>query len=498
MVAASVLGVLALWPVASYAQTIPVVSDGPDALPGAWRVPFAQPAPTLVAASGTAGYGYTESVLDGSDQHHRVQGSLAAAVRPLHWLGFGLRFDGRYDAHSTAQGADDGFVGDPRIFARAAGRIGSVLGLGLHLGLWAPGSGAPSIVPSAFTLDMVGFASVFLPRVPLALSLRAGFRADQSANAAPDAALYSRADRLALGLSSFHAVLLGVAVVGRFGPVEPMLEWTWDALVGANAPLGASPMHVVGGARVHLSRVVPVTLGLVLDVSPSARPSLNAGAPLVDVSPRVSALLSLAVAFPARPAAPAVAVVRRGAEGNGQGVSTRPAQGGVASGRVLDPSGRPVENAEVTLVRQGAPPTQARSRADGTWRVEGLPPGSYTLTVRTAVGAERTQELQVALGAEARGEVVIEAGSATQGVLRGQARAYDGAGVAVSVRVVELDRALTANANGSFSLDVDPGQYTLEFSAPGYEPQRRSARVERNGVVILNVDLRRSRGRSPH
>jgi len=48
------------------------------------------------------------------------------------------------------------------------------------------------------------------------------------------------------------------------------------------------------------------------------------------------------------------------------------------------------------------------------------------------------------------------------------------------------------DAEGFFQIDVPPGEYEVVIEAPGYVAQRRKAQVERQGVVIVNADLRKS------
>jgi uncharacterized membrane protein len=46
---------------------------------------------------------------------------------------------------------------------------------------------------------------------------------------------------------------------------------------------------------------------------------------------------------------------------------------------------------------------------------------------------------------------------------------------------------------GTFELELPPGSYEVEVRARRFRPQRRQITIEENGVVILNVDLRRAR-----
>ncbi|MEI8257934.1 MAG: hypothetical protein WCJ30_19835, partial [Deltaproteobacteria bacterium] len=90
-------------------------STGSDGVPQVVQVPIATLSQPGATFAGTAGYGFTESVIDGSDAHHRIASTLTATVTPVAWLTGGVRFDGRYDAHTGTQGNDDGAVGDPRV-----------------------------------------------------------------------------------------------------------------------------------------------------------------------------------------------------------------------------------------------------------------------------------------------------------------------------------------------------------------------------------------------
>src|SRR5689334_13455157 len=95
--------------------------DAPNSLPGVVRVGLPAPNRVGLAASGTAGYGFTESVLAQNDKHNRVFGSVAASFRPNEWFAASLRIDGRYDWHrDVPDGNGGGAVGEPRLVLRAA------------------------------------------------------------------------------------------------------------------------------------------------------------------------------------------------------------------------------------------------------------------------------------------------------------------------------------------------------------------------------------------
>src|SRR5690606_37349528 len=77
-----------------------------------------------------------------------------------------------------------------------------------------------------------------------------GFRFDRSGRSADDADLLSDADRMSLGVSDSHAVLVGLGANLRGERTELFIETSLDYLVGSEAPgFRQSPMRAGGGAR---------------------------------------------------------------------------------------------------------------------------------------------------------------------------------------------------------------------------------------------------------
>ena len=61
-----------------------------------------------------------------------------------------------------------------------------------------------------------------------------------------------------------------------------------------------------------------------------------------------------------------------------------------------------------------------------------------------------------------------------------------------SIRVEPLGIEVSSDGEGTFRVDVPPGGYDVVLRAKGYTEQRRKIVVDRDGVVLLNVDLRGS------
>jgi hypothetical protein len=89
-------------------------------------------------------------------------------------------------------------------------------------------------------------------------------------------------------------------------------------------------------------------------------------------------------------------------------------------------------------------------------------------------------------------------GASLSGQLRGLVRSFRGSAVIANVEIhrvgsAETSRQVLRAEAGRFQLDVAPGTYEVRIEAAGYESQRRRVAVERNGVTLLNVDLKVAR-----
>lgn len=403
------------------------------------RVTVAGPSPrglTFIAASG---YGYTGSVLDSGDRHDRAMARLGVEGRATPWLGLALRFDGRYDHHSLpGRAADSGMVGDPRVQVRTDRALRGGFAVGARAGLWLPGRNAPSIDWSAMTPELVGMASYASPGVslPITLALNLGYRSDHSACSATDAPMLSPSDRSALGVSAFDAVLLGASASAGRGRVRGYAEWSWDLLVGSGSPAPlTSPMILGAGVRIAAAEALGVELAA--EVSPSRRPEMSATTPLVPIPPRLAGWIGLTYAIGTTRAAAA----------------PRPPAAEVT----------PLAESSPLKVAPPAVPDPAPAVAGDDDSRPALPGGQIRGYIRSLRGRTVDAEVEVReLGHEA------------------------------DKPDAPAPQALHAQ-DGRFELDVVPGNYEVRVSAPGYESQRRRIQVERNGVTLLNVDLRGAR-----
>jgi hypothetical protein len=272
-----------------------------DGVHAVGRVRPVAPGPTASVAAST-GYGFTEELFGAGDAHHRALGALAVAVQPTRWLEVVGLVVGRYDRHTGGPG-DDGWVGDPRVTATIA-HHGASRSLGLRLGLWLPGADAPSIEPSAATVEASAVAST---HGAIGLTASAGLRLDRSTETV-DAAMLSPADRVGLGYSDADAILVGLGARHRRGPWTVLGEASAELLFGDDAPaMSQSPWRLGVGARRDLNR--SLTVEALVEVGGSSRPSF-AELPaerLIAIEPRLA--IGLGLSWRPAPAAPRPVVV---------------------------------------------------------------------------------------------------------------------------------------------------------------------------------------------
>jgi hypothetical protein len=468
------------------------VGDARDALPGLVNVPVAgtfERAPVAIAAS--AGYGYTEGVIGNGDHHGRVFGTLAGSVRPAPWIAIALRLDGRYDSDSDATGSSTSFVGDPRAYVRVGTNLANGFRLGAQLGVWVPGDKAPSLVFKATTVDLVALAAYAPEGSPLVLALHAGGRIDNSASSVPSPERLTPSDRLELGVNEASGVLTGLgASLHASKRVELLGDVSADWLVGSRSPSAIESPIVIGlGARWDATESGVVSLQFALEASPSGRPGLAAGQPLVDLEPRVSGSVGLVIRPGAGAAAPASETHEP--EPAQENVVSTEATSAAVKGSVTTTTGAPLFHAKVTLTPPSGEPRVAETGSDGGFEFDDVPLGGATLAVEAKGYA--SAEKDVAVSVKIADVTVTLEQVIPPAQIRGLVRDFAGKPVAATVVIEPGGTTAAVAADGSFSIDVKPGAYDVSINAKGYAPQKRHVVVEPQGVTLLNVDLRGAR-----
>jgi hypothetical protein len=431
------------------------------------------------------GYAYTEDVLKLDDSHQRVFGAAAAAWAPWQWLQLSLGFDARYDKHSfgdsSVKSSDSGGALGTRIATRHTFQLNDRFAVGARTAVRFPPATPKSRGFQSASPEFGAIAS-YLFDAQRELTVNVGYRIDRSKHSVKNQDLLLPGDHLAAQISDYDALLLGLLYAMPIGPVTASAEWSWDVATGSGAPSAIdSPMRIRLAAQMKLKeRFLP---GVELGVSPSGRPS-NFFTAHARVEPRMWFALTCGFDLGrAKPDAPPPeaepSVVER--------VKPEPA---VLEVKVLDPTGAPVNGAAVQLAVEGER-KEASTNADGTTELELRNDLEHTLSV----SAEGFQPHSVMVqGTPGRQTVSVSLERVLpEGEIKGNVRSLRGGQpVKARITIAPLGTVVNTDDKGNFVAPVPPGQYSLQIEAQGYEPQTRAAQVERLGVTIIMVDLRRA------
>jgi hypothetical protein len=159
---------------------------------------------------------------------------------------------------------------------------------------------------------------------------------------------------------------------------------------------------------------------------------------------------------------------------------------GAIRGRVMDAEGHaPI--ADVTIAVEGSDVTTT-SDGQGAFVFASLPPGPHTLHARVEGFQDASLPITVEPGASSSPELALHR-ELPDGQIRGTIRSFKGKPLVAQIQLKPGGRSVRSNADGSFELDVAPGDYTVVVSAPGYATQTSGVSVEHRGVTVLVVEL---------
>jgi hypothetical protein len=453
-----------------------------DALPGVYRTGFAIPlSPTIVAGGLTLGYGYTESQGVNDSAHHRQLARAALSGAPLPWLAIGARFDERYDRHpNDGTGKNAGWILGPSFSFRGTFQLSDAFFLGPDVAVILPGSESVSTSLSGTTVEGRLLAS--LTRGKAFAGLSAGFRLDRTGQTGKDAALMRPGSRLALGVSDYNAVLAAIGTAYALGTTTLKGELDGDLLVGKGAPsLSKSPLRVAAGLDQALGKAL--TLEAMVEACLSGRPDEAPNAPLVPVEPRVTGMLGLRFHID-KPAPPPVEPAPKPAP---VAAALPPPPKPVSLDvRLSDSDGQPVKDARMTLEMDG---TTVKPSADGKggYHLDSVPSGKGKLHAEADGIKPVDREIVIGekpVALELKAEIALPSAQ-----VRGLVRSYQGKPLAAKITVDPGGTEAQTDAQGFFQLDVQPGEYDVQIEAPGFAPQKRHVKVDKQGVVVINADL---------
>ena len=182
------------------------------------------------------------------------------------------------------------------------------------------------------------------------------------------------------------------------------------------------------------------------------------------------------------------------------GAAPRTPLTGALTGKITDPDGKPL--AGVDIVAPGAA-MRVRSRADGSFTLQGIPRGDYDIlfrrlgyepaeiTLNVVAGQQLSVAVKLAPLAQALGAVTIRATIFNELgglVLNEHGQPIEDAEVSVD----GLGRSARTRSGGGFLfLDVPPGRYLLRVRKMGFRPHQRAVemvrQIERNVTVKLDA-----------
>ncbi|MFP2895127.1 carboxypeptidase regulatory-like domain-containing protein [Corallococcus sp. 4LFB] len=171
---------------------------------------------------------------------------------------------------------------------------------------------------------------------------------------------------------------------------------------------------------------------------------------------------------------------------------------GAVEGQVRDTRGAPVAEARISGVNRwsdgaDAKPIEARTDADGRYRLEGLATGRLSLSARhegSTVGVRKT--VSVEANGTARADFTLEGTGTVEGVVRAARGSLPDAPLEVTALADEPAQGVApgvgqvvVDAEGVFRMVLPSGGYTLMLAARGRfaQGQRKSVRVEAGRTV---------------
>ncbi|GAB4210270.1 MAG: hypothetical protein OHK0013_30720 [Sandaracinaceae bacterium] len=352
--------------------------DVSDALPGHGSLAVPSLRQTVSASFvGTGSYGLNIDAAGAGSTHHRLSGSVAAAVHVVPWLAIGARISGRYDVVAAGGASDDGLFGYPSLSLRASAKPIAGCTMGLDVQAMVFGSEAPSfeLASTSLLLRALFAYAIDLGGASFVLTFNGGHFLDNSRAAAPRSVTdnLSVEDRVSLGTSDSGAIVLGVRGLYASESAEVFADVGYRLYVDG-AVIGQSPLRFGVGTRLW---AVPEVffLGLAVDVRATSQAAslASAGVTTVPIEPGFVASLTLGarVGVGTRPADLSV-----GREDTEDHDAAQDAEAdvvptlGIAVGRVADADGAAVAGASIELVSEvdGSRRT-ATSDGDGRWEI---------------------------------------------------------------------------------------------------------------------------------
>ena len=409
-------------------------------------------------------------------------------------------------------GSDSSYYGEPALAIRLQTPLNEQLHVGFEIDTSIVGRAAPSIAWDAIS-PTFRIHSAYQLSERTWLGAHLGFSVDNSAQALDDPTLVLSGDRVLLSASSFNAIPLAIGLSHRIEKTELLSDFSASFLVGKAAPpLSQSPISWAIAARYHFTQALAVDAGV--DISLSANPNADALDTLQPTLPRVSALIG----FKWRPFLPKKKsadsaqseTLKQAADSNRASVIPL-INRGTFTGIIVDEAGLPISDVEVfinyadsKLPEPDADKADAdrsvtpelsyqqvtRSDAEGRFEFKSVPLGQVTLRTATIGYDSASKEVAFETAEQKFAELTIYP-AVPAGEVKGRVLSLSGQGLKARISISPGNKKLETGEDGSFSLELKPGRYTLIFRHKNYGQQRRTIYLKDRGVVVLDIALSR-------
>jgi hypothetical protein len=161
-------------------------------------------------------------------------------------------------------------------------------------------------------------------------------------------------------------------------------------------------------------------------------------------------------------------------------------------GIVVDPDGRPLPGAKITIVQLDLPdasPVELVADGEGMFAVD-LEPGALEITARVREFKDSVTQARAEAGGKTAVSVKLVR-AVRQGQLRGQVLSFKGKPLAATIHVKgKTETSVTTDADGQFTIELPEGTFSVEIASPGHVMQKRNVTIKLDAVTVLNVDLR--------
>lgn len=474
---------------ASSSATAPRSSDSAAGLPSFASGPTLAASPSIHASTGFARthaahglergqfglslwgeYYGGSSVVVTDDEVRRFIGTLGLSWTPFDFFEAAVEIGARATTNTLGETDLIQSVGDFGLSLKGFYEfVPGVSGGALLRILFPAGANQVGIDPGASVIDILALATADLrdlASIPALINFNFGYTVDNSSELFGER--LDRIDRFGHNVYDYNRVRLGLGVAAPLNYVTPYVEWTQDFPTGAQCENIAQPcvtdngyaafpnFITVGAKAIPLGDTLAINVGVDLGLTTKE----SQGTPAV---PAWNFLFGLS--YNLDPG------------GTGAVAAPEPIALGWVTGTVIDAAtNAPIDGARIRYVDTEY--TDQVTGADGRFRsIEFVPGTTVSLEIGHPDYVARTIQMTVAEEV-ADGTIALES-AITGALIEGLVTSSGGtlSEVSVALRGAQ-DYDAEVGADGSFDLEVEPGQYLLVVSAPGHVSVRETTTFE--------------------